>query len=149
MRYFFTSALLLGASGIAVAWSPSIWLAYVATLPLGAGGAAMIAALNGITQMESPPDMRGRLLALGAVAFLGTTPIGAPITGWVADRVSAEWSLAYGSVITLVCVAGGVAWYGRSVGGDVPAGQHSVAAAVLDDGDAGGVVVEGTRSLER
>jgi MFS family permease len=149
MRYFFTSALLLGVSGIAVAWSPSIWLAYVASLPLGAGGAAMIAALNGITQMESPPDMRGRLLALGAVAFLGTTPIGAPITGWVADMVSAEWSLAYGSVITLVCVAGGVAWYGRSVGGDVPPGQHSVAAAVLDDGDAGGVVVEGTRSLER
>lgn len=149
MRYFFSAAVLLGLSGLAVAWSPSIWLAYVASLPLGAGGAAMIAALNGITQMESPPDMRGRLLALGAVAFLGTTPIGAPITGWVADRVSAEWSLAYGSVITLVCVAGGVAWYGRSVGGDVPAGQHSVAAAVLDDGDAGGVVVEGTRSLER
>ena len=47
--------------------------------------------------------MRGRLLALGAVAFLGTTPIGAPITGWIADHVSAEWSLAYGSVIALVC----------------------------------------------
>jgi hypothetical protein len=102
----------------------------------------MIAALNGITQMESPPDMRGRLLALGAVAFLGTTPIGAPITGWVADRVSAEWSLAYGSAITLLCVAGGVVWYRSSPAGEVPARQHQVAAPVLDHGDAGGVVVE-------
>ena len=105
MRYFFSAAVLLGVSGLALAWSPSVWWAYVVALPLGAGGAAMIAALNGITQTESPPDMRGRLLALGAVAFLGTTPIGAPVTGWVADRVSAEWSLAYGSVITLACVA--------------------------------------------
>jgi MFS family permease len=105
MRYFFSAAVLLGVSGLALAWSPSVWWAYVVALPLGAGGAAMIAALNGITQTESPPDMRGRLLALGAVAFLGTTPIGAPVTGWVADKVSAEWSLAYGSVITLTCVA--------------------------------------------
>jgi hypothetical protein len=58
--------------------------------------------------------MRGRLLALGAVAFLGTTPIGAPVTGWVADKVSAEWSLAYGSVITLASVAVGAAVYRRS-----------------------------------
>ena len=47
--------------------------------------------------------MRGRILALGAVAFLGTTPIGSPITGWVADNISAEWSLAYGSVSALAC----------------------------------------------
>jgi MFS family permease len=114
MRYFFSAALLLGASGILVAWSPSVWWAYVVALPLGAGGAAMIAALNGITQIESPADMRGRLLALGAVAFLGTTPIGAPVTGWVADKVSAEWSLAYGSVITLVTVVVAAVVYRRS-----------------------------------
>ena len=91
-----------GVSGFGVAWAPSIWVAYLLSLPLGAGGAAFIAALNAISQQESPPDMRGRLLALGAVAFLGTTPIGAPITGWIADHISAEWSLAYGSVIALV-----------------------------------------------
>ena len=99
---------MLGLSGFGVAWAPSIWVAYIFSVPLGAGGAAFIAALNAITQQESPPDMRGRLLALGAVAFLGTTPIGAPITGWIADNISAEWSLAYGSVIALICVGVGV-----------------------------------------
>jgi hypothetical protein len=59
--------------------------------------------------------MRGRILALGAVAFLGTTPIGSPITGWVADNVSAEWSLAYGSVVALACTAVGAVVHGRRV----------------------------------
>jgi hypothetical protein len=39
------------------------------------------------------------------VAFLGSTPIGGPITGIVGDRVGAEWALAYGSVITLATAA--------------------------------------------
>ena len=49
--------------------------------------------------------MRGRLLALTAVAFLGSTPIGGPITGLIADNISPEWSLAYGGVITLISAA--------------------------------------------
>jgi MFS family permease len=132
MRFFLSAALLLGVSGILVAWSPSVWWAYVVALPLGAGGAAMIAALNGITQIESPADMRGRLLALGAVAFLGTTPIGAPVTGWVADKVSAEWSLAYGSVITLVTVVVAAAVYRRSSAralAPAPQADHDVTVA--------------------
>lgn len=129
MRFFFGAAGLLGVTGIMLAWSPSIWVAYAVALPLGAGGAGMIAALNGITQTESPPDMRGRLLALGAVALLGTTPIGAPITGWVADRIGAAWSLAYGSVITLVCLAVAVPVHRRTVAASVRSATPAAPAA--------------------
>lgn len=111
MRFFFGALVVLGISGLAVSWSPNVWVAYVASLPLGAAGAAVIASMNGISQLDTPPHMRGRILALGAVAFLGTTPIGSPITGWVADDVSAEWSLAYGSVTALLCAAGGALAY--------------------------------------
>jgi MFS family permease len=141
-RWFFGAAVVLGLSGFGVAWAPSIWVAYVISIPLGAGGAAFIAALNAISQQESPPDMRGRLLALGAVAFLGTTPIGAPITGWVADHISAEWSLAYGSVIALVCVAVGVIVRQRSVSANVPTGDHVLPALVGDDPYGGGIVLQ-------
>lgn len=106
-KWFFGNGLLLGVSGLALAWAPNAWVAVVLSIPVGMGGAAFIAGQNAISQQESPPDMRGRILALGAVAFLGSTPIGAPITGWIADHISAEWSLAYGSVITLAAVAVG------------------------------------------
>lgn len=146
-RWFFGAAVVLGLSGFGVAWAPSIWVAYVISIPLGAGGAAFIAALNAISQQESPPDMRGRLLALGAVAFLGTTPIGAPITGWVADNISAEWSLAYGSVIALVCAAVGVFVRQRSVSANVPTGDHVLPALVGDDPYGGGIVLQDSTGL--
>jgi len=93
-----------GVSAIALAWSPNIWVAYLVCLPLGATSTAMVAAMNSISQQRSPSEMRSRMLALVAVAFLGSTPIGGPITGWVGDNVSLEWSLAYGGIITLLCV---------------------------------------------
>jgi MFS family permease len=106
---------VLGVSNIAMAWSPNMWSAFICAIPLGFGGAAMIAGSNSITQDESPPDMRGRLLALTAVAFLGSTPIGGPITGWIADHISASWSLGYGGIIALGSGLYMLTWMKRSV----------------------------------
>lgn len=106
-RWFLGNGVVMAFTGVVVAWAPWVWFGLLVSIPLGMGGAALIAAQNAIVQQESPPDMRGRLLALGAVAFLGSTPIGAPITGWIADHIGSEWSLAYGSVVTLASVAVG------------------------------------------
>ena len=54
--------------------------------------------------------MRGRILALTAVAFLGSYPIGGPITGLIGDYVSLEWSLGYGAIVTLTTTVGVVWW---------------------------------------
>ncbi len=115
--YFLVCVTLLGVSGLALAWAPSLAVALIVAVPLGIGGAGMVAAVNGITQVESPSTMRGRMLALVAVAFLGSTPVGAPVTGWVADQIGAEWSLAYGSIIALVGAAVGALTM-RGPGGD-------------------------------
>ena len=103
MRWFVGNIALLGFASIGMAFASNLFIAFLWSVPLGLGGAAMIASGNAISQQESPPDMRGRLLALTAVAFLGSTPIGGPITGWIADNISPEWSLAYGGVVALVC----------------------------------------------
>ena len=105
-----SAALMLGVANVGMAIAPNVWVAYVWAIPLGAGGAAMIAGANTIITQEAPPDMRGRMLALTAVAFLGSTPIGGPITGWVADYVSVSWSLAYGGIITLVAAVFMFVW---------------------------------------
>lgn len=111
MRWFVGNIALLGMSAIGLAFAPNLLVAFLLSVPLGLGGAAMIASGNAISQQESPPDMRGRLLALTAVAFLGSTPIGGPITGLIADNLSVEWSLAYGGVIAIICaVVTSVAW---------------------------------------
>ena len=112
LRWLVINVAVLGASNIAMAFVPTLLWAFVICLPLGFGGAAMIASGNAISQQESPPDMRGRLLALTAVAFLGSTPIGGPITGLIADYVSLEWSMAYGGVSCFACVAL-LAWWWR------------------------------------
>ncbi len=111
MRWFFGAIVVMALAGIGLAWAPSIWVAYAWCVPFGLGGAAFVTGANAITQQECPPDMRSRLLALQAVAFLGSTPIGGPITGLIADNFSAEWALAYSSVISLVCVGIGVLYW--------------------------------------
>lgn len=116
MRWFLTSIVVMALAGFGLAWAPTLPIALAWTIPFGLGGAGFIAAANALTQQECPPDMRSRLLALQAVAFLGSTPIGGPLTGWIADNVSAEWALGYSSVISLVCVAfAALAWSNRTV----------------------------------
>jgi MFS family permease len=103
LRWFLGCTVVLGAFATALAWAPNVATAFVLAVPMGAGGAGFVAAANSITQVMSPPDMRSRLLALTAVAFLGSTPIGGPITGWVGDTFGASWALAYGGLIAIAC----------------------------------------------
>jgi MFS family permease len=140
--WFYGNGMLLGVSGIAVSWAPNFWAAMLVSIPLGMGGAAFIAGQNAIVQQEAPGEMRGRLLALSAVAFLGSTPVGAPITGWIADHVSAEWSLAYGSVITIAAVSYGLVFRARSQRADVPSDKDEATAMEVDRSNRSGVVPE-------
>jgi MFS family permease len=110
LRWMAGMGLLLGVFGIVLAWAPTGWFALAVAPILGLGGAGFVAAMNAITQQECPPDMRGRILALTAVAFLGSYPIGGPITGVIGDTIGLEWSLAYGAFISLVAVAGLIWW---------------------------------------
>lgn len=104
-RWFLSCTALLGLASLAMAAAPSMAWALALALPLGLGGAGFISAANAILQGLGPPEMRSRLLALTAVAFLGSTPIGGPITGWIADHVSPGWSLAYGGLVSLAAAA--------------------------------------------
>ncbi|MGI9029583.1 MAG: MFS transporter [Ilumatobacteraceae bacterium] len=112
MGWFLGNTVLLGLSGLAMAWSPNLGTALVCAVPLGIGGAGFISGANGIIQQQSAADMRGRMMALTAVAFLGSAPIGGPITGLIGDGISASWGLAYGSVAALLAVAVAVAVLG-------------------------------------
>ena len=103
-----TGALLAGA-GLAfgvllclIAASPSFGVAMVVMVPMGAASTAFIATSNSLLQLRSRPEMRGRVMALFSMVFLGTTPLGGPLIGWVAQRFDPPMGFVAGGLATTV-----------------------------------------------
>jgi MFS family permease len=108
--------VFFGAMIAAVALAPSQTLTLVALVFMGAGSISFIATANATVQLRSDPAMRGRVMALYAIAFLGSTPIGAPLMGAVSDASSPRVALMLGAVATLA-VSAPLAWRWRHAAG--------------------------------
>jgi MFS family permease len=85
----------------AVALSPNLASACVLLVLMGALSIAFIATANATIQLGVDPTMRGRVMALYAMGFLGTTPIGAPLVGWISQVSSPRVALVVGAVATV------------------------------------------------
>jgi len=96
-----------GALALAVALAPTLQLALAFLVPMGAAGVAFIALANSLLQLHSSGHMRGRVMALWAIVFLGSTPIGAPLTGLVASHLGPRAALGMGAVAALLAASGG------------------------------------------
>jgi MFS family permease len=72
---------------------------------MGALSIAFIATANATIQLRVEPTMRGRVMALYAIGFLGTAPIGAPLVGWIAQTSSPRVALLVGAGATVVASA--------------------------------------------
>ncbi|MGH2734484.1 MAG: MFS transporter [Actinomycetota bacterium] len=106
-RRLILASLAYGVLIVAVGLSTNIIVALLALIPMGAAGIAFIATANSTLQLNSSEVMRGRVMALYSVVFLGSTPIGSPIAGWIAEN----WGVRTGFFVSaLACfVAGGYA----------------------------------------
>ncbi|HEU5252004.1 MAG TPA: MFS transporter [Solirubrobacterales bacterium] len=78
-------ALAFGVSALLAAAMPSLALEIVMLAILGAASVTFAATINSTLQLAVTPEMRGRVMALYSVVFLGSTPIGGPIAGWLAQ----------------------------------------------------------------
>ena len=101
-------ALCLAAIGwgiaiLAAAAAPNLALELAALVFVGYGSITFNSLAKTTLQLAAKPQMRGRVMALWALAWLGSTPIGGPIVGWVGQDVGARWSLVIGGLPTLVC----------------------------------------------
>jgi MFS family permease len=94
--------VVFGASIVAVALSPSALVATVMLVVMGAGAISFVATNNATLQLRADPALRGRVMSLNAIAFLGSTPIGAPLLGAVSDVASPRVALVVGGVATLL-----------------------------------------------
>ena len=98
----------MGVSILLAAIAPTLATEVVALFVMGAASFAFIATANTTLQLTSRPEMRGRVMALYAIAFLGSTPVGSPIVGWICAVFGPRAGFAVGGVAALV--AGFVAW---------------------------------------
>jgi len=97
--------LLMGGGGMAVfmmalTLAPTTPWALAAALPMGFASFLVISGTNAMTQIQADPAMRGRVLALVSTVFLGSTPIGGPIVGWISQEMSPRAGLAVGAIAT-------------------------------------------------
>jgi len=97
--------MVFGTLIVCLALSPSLAMALVVVVPMGAASIAFIATANATLQLRAEPSMRGRVMALYAIAFLGTTPIGAPLVGWISQESSPRVALLVGGLSTIVAAA--------------------------------------------
>jgi MFS family permease len=113
IRALSASAAVFGVVIALAAGAPTLWFALVAMALVGGASVSFLAEGNSTLQLVAAPDMRGRVMALWAVAFMGSTPIGGPIAGWVADTFGGRAGLLLGAVACLVAAALGAVMSAR------------------------------------
>lgn len=101
-------ALCLAAIGwgiaiLAAAVAPSFALELAALVFVGYGSITFNSLAKTTLQLAARPEMRGRVMALWALAWMGSTPIGGPIVGWTGQAIGARWALVIGGLAALAC----------------------------------------------
>ncbi|HKH06417.1 MAG TPA: MFS transporter [Acidimicrobiales bacterium] len=122
----------LAVSMAALALAPTLWLAVAFALPVGFTSVYLISGSNAVVQLQADPRMRGRVLALFAMLFLGSTPIGGPIVGWVSDVTNPRVAVGVGAVATALAAVWTVR-YIRRAGADPIAARAAADAAAADE----------------
>jgi MFS family permease len=99
--------LIIGASINAFAW------AIPAMVIVGFGAIGMAATANTTIQLAVPDELRGRVISVYTTVFVGSTPIGGLIIGWIASRYGVDASLLVGGIACIATGGLGLIWLRR------------------------------------
>ena len=104
-RFLVGSSIVFGLLTVVAGLMPSFLSFAILLVPTGAAALVFSVANNSFVQLGADPQMRGRVMALYFMCFMGGTPIGAPVIGWISEHLGAPWGLILGGA---VCVVAGV-----------------------------------------
>ena len=104
-RFLVIAAVVFGLLTVVAGLMPSYASFAVLLVPTGAAALVFSVANNSFVQLGVEPQMRGRVMALYFMCFMGGTPVGAPVVGWIAEHFGAPWGLILGGA---VCVVAGL-----------------------------------------
>jgi len=130
-------AMLMGVGEVVAAFAGGMSLALTAMLAVGFGAIAMAATANTTIQLLAPDGLRGRIMSVYTVVFVGSTPLGGLISGSIASAMGVPVALAVGGATCVVVGALGVVWLQRirtrersAEGGSVTTASATVTAEV-------------------
>jgi MFS family permease len=107
MRHIIIGAVALGVTMLLLAAVPGVGAAVPVVFLVGMASILYLTSTTAIVQVEGKAEMHGRVLALQTVLVAGTTPIGGPLLGWLADTLGGRAPLVLGGVVSLVAAAFG------------------------------------------
>ncbi|QFZ16494.1 MFS transporter [Saccharothrix syringae] len=108
-RLLITGALAFGVLEVVVGLMPTMWLAGAALVPVGIAMMTFTTTANATVQLAVEPSMRGRVMGLYMLVFLGGNPVGGPVMGWLAEHFTARAPMVFGGVVSIVvALVGGV-----------------------------------------
>jgi MFS family permease len=102
------ASLFFGLAMMLFAASPTLAWAFPIGMLVGMASIAFLTASTAIVQVNAAPEMRGRVLALQAIVFLGSTPIGGPILGFISDTLGPRYGALVGGVAACIAAGWGV-----------------------------------------
>jgi MFS family permease len=111
--------LLLALAGFVVssgaaALAPSyVWFA-ILLIPVGLSALTVLTSANSMVQLGVDPQMRGRVMALYMAIFMGGTPLGAPVIGWIGAVAGPRWTILVGTVAVAIALVGATIYLVRS-----------------------------------
>ncbi|CAB4898000.1 MAG: MFS transporter [Actinobacteria bacterium] len=104
------ASIVFGFAVLTSAVMPNVLWSCIALIPVGAASIWFTSAGNSAMQLHTEPHMRGRVMSLWTVAFIGSTPVGAPIVGWVAETAGPRWALGVGAAAAVGAGLYGAKW---------------------------------------
>ena len=102
MRLVVGAAVAFGALEIVTGLMPTYWTFLVMLVPTGFAALTLLTAAVATIQLDAAPALRGRVMAIYMMVFMGGTPLGAPVIGTFAEAIGPRWSLLIGGFVSLV-----------------------------------------------
>jgi len=110
VRLVIGSAFAFGITTGVMALMPTYPSYAIACIPVGLASLTMLTAANTTIQTTTDPALRGRVMSLYMIVFLGATPIGSPLVGWIGETFGARWSIGVGSISALLVAGAATVW---------------------------------------
>ena len=108
------AALGFGVVELLAAGAPTLAVQVAVLVPLGAVTVVFASGVSSSLQLNVAPEMRGRVMALYSMVFIGSTPLGAPLVGWLADIAGPRAGLVLGAAAALAAAAFALVAFGRA-----------------------------------